>query len=96
MAAYSKMNFGMFGGTPQMVKLCFKNEMVGVIIDRFGKDMTIKNSDIEGFSETNVEVAVSDQFFGWLFGLGNAVRIAGPEDVVSRYKKELEQAMALY
>ncbi len=96
MAAYSKMNFGMFGGKPEMVKLSFKNEIVGVMLDRFGKDITIRSSEKEGWSETNVEVVVSNQFFGWIFGLGNVIRIAGPEDIVSRYKKELEEVMSLY
>ena len=39
MADYAKKSFGMFGGKEQKVKLLVKNELAGVMIDRFGKDI---------------------------------------------------------
>ncbi|SDA38505.1 Predicted DNA-binding transcriptional regulator YafY, contains an HTH and WYL domains [Butyrivibrio sp. INlla18] len=96
MAAYSKMNFGMFGGKETKVKLRFKGEMVGVLLDRFGKDISIRKSTTAGWSETNVDVAVSDQFFGWIFALGGSVVIAGPDEVKMRFKEELEKVKELY
>ncbi len=96
MAAYSKMNFGMFGGNETRVKISFKNEMVGVILDRFGKDISIRDTGDNGWSETNVEVAVSDQFFGWIFALGGDVKIKGPDEVVDRYKNELNSVLKMY
>ena len=96
MAAYSKMNFGMFGGKETKVKLRFKDEMVGVLLDRFGKDISIRKSTTAGWSETNVDVAVSDQFFGWIFALGGSVVIAGPDEVKMRFKEELEKVKELY
>ncbi len=95
LASYTKKNFGMFGGKESSVRLCFRNDMVGVIIDRFGKDITIRNSKKEGWSETNVDVALSDQFFGWIFGVGSGVIIAGPEEVADRYKQELNERLSL-
>jgi predicted DNA-binding transcriptional regulator YafY len=44
MAAYARMNFGMFGGESVMVKLQFQNDMVGVLLDRFGKGIPIKQT----------------------------------------------------
>ncbi|MCR4756174.1 MAG: WYL domain-containing protein [Butyrivibrio sp.] len=96
MAAYSKMNFGMFGGKETKVKLRFKDEMVGVLLDRFGKDISIRKSTTNGWSETNVDVAVSDQFFGWIFALGGSVVIAGSDEVKMRFKEELEKVKELY
>lgn len=96
MAAYSKMNFGMFGGKETKVKLRFKDEMVGVLLDRFGKDISIRKSANNGWSETNVDVAISDQFFGWIFALGGSVVIAGPDEVKMRFKEELEKVKELY
>ncbi len=46
------------------VNLHFQNEMVGVLLDRFGKDISIYRTDKEGWSETYVDVALSDQFLG--------------------------------
>ena len=62
---------------------------VGVFIDRFGKDITIRKIDDE-HSEINVNVNVSPQFFGWIFSLGKDVRVAGPSEVVEEMKKEAE------
>ena len=93
MAAYSRMSFGMFGGEEVLVKIMFSRDMVGVILDRFGKDITIIPAKESGWYETNVDVAVSAQFFGWIFSLGTNVRIAGPPDVVADYKKQLKKAV---
>ncbi len=89
MASYTERNFAMFGGKESGVKLHFKNELVGVMIDRFGKDIPVMPSNEEGWSDTLVNVAISDQFFGWLFALGIGVRILSPEDVRERYRDEL-------
>lgn len=90
LADYAKQNFYMHGGEKTKVKLGFKDEMVGVIIDRFGKDIMIHSGKEKGWSETNVDVAVSEQFFGWVFGLGTKVKILGPEKVVKSFKEELK------
>ena len=96
MAAYARMNFGMFGGERSKVKLRFKNEIVGVLLDRFGKDIVISPADQEGWSETNVEVAISDQFFGWLFSLGMMVRVVSPEEVTERFQEEIKALNSFY
>ena len=96
MAAYARMNFGMFGGEEVRVKLHFQNEMVGVLLDRFGKDISIYRTEKEGWSETYVDVALSDQFLGWIFSLGTKVKIVGPDDVVKRFKSELNAMKRLY
>ena len=96
LAEYSKMSFGMFAGEKAKVKLEFKDEMVGVMIDRFGKDIPIRTGSREGWSETSVDVAVSGQFFGWIFGLGEGVRIIAPNDVVDRYLDSLSAQSDLY
>jgi predicted DNA-binding transcriptional regulator YafY len=96
MAAYARMNFGMFGGESVMVKLQFQNDMVGVLLDRFGKGIPINPTDKEGWSETHVEVALSDQFLGWIFSLGTKVKILEPEEVVERYTRELVAMSQMY
>jgi len=95
-AKYSKMNFGMFGGENKKVKIAFSNDLVGVFIDWFGKDISIRPADKEGWSETIVEVAVSDQFFGWIFALGTKVRIVSPEEVKEKYTAEVTEILGAY
>lgn len=86
MAEYSKATFGMYHGEKTLVKIEFTNDMVGVLIDRFGKNITIMKEDEER-SSTHVNVNVSPQFFGWIFGLGEKVRVVGPSEVVEEMKK---------
>ena len=47
---YAKKVFGMFSGKEEIVKLECKNEMAGVIIDRFGKDTMFIPKDDEHFT----------------------------------------------
>ncbi|MBR5349170.1 MAG: WYL domain-containing protein [Lachnospiraceae bacterium] len=96
LAKYSKMSFGMFAGEPVRVKLAFKNELVGIFLDRFGRDITIRPSACEGWSETHVEVSMSDQFLGWIFALGTDVKIIGPEEAVEKFKVELLNLLKNY
>ena len=96
MASYAKLNFGMFGGEEIRVKLEFRNEIVGVLLDRFGREIQIQKSDREGWSVTNVDVALSDQFYGWIFSLGTKIRIIEPEEVSSRFADEMRLIGRLY
>ena len=96
LAKYAKMNFGMFGGDQRKVTLKFKNELVGVFIDRFGRDIRVVSTDQEGWSQITVDIAVSDQFLGWIFALGTGVKITGPEDVVERFRDEITAMKKMY
>ena len=95
LAEYSKKNFGMFSGDEEIVKLEVHNDLIGVIIDRFGKDIMVIPADDKHF-RINVKVAVSSQFFGWIFGLGGKVKILGPEEVVNKMKEEIKSIGELY
>ena len=64
-------------------------------IDKFGKLGYVKEVDKDHF-EVTVSVAVSPQFFGWVFGLGNYVTIVGPEDVKEKMKKMLDSVRKRY
>jgi len=95
LAAYAKKHFGMFDGEEQTVKLECKNHFAGVIIDRFGKDVSLRKVDDEHFS-VNVDVAVSGQFIGWLVALGDGVRVVGPDSVVERMRETVERTYEMY
>lgn len=71
----------MYDGTETAVKLKCRNSLVGVMIDRFGKNVPLIPLDDE-FFQVNVTVAVSQQFIGWLMAIGNGVTTdARPEEV---------------
>ena len=94
--AYAKMSFGMYGGEKVNVRIAFKNEKVGIFLDRFGKDIIIHKSKEKGWSEIHEDIAVSDQFLGWIFALGEDVKIVGPDEVVDEFKKKIDKMRKLY
>ena len=95
MAAYTKYTFNMFGGEIEHVTMVFQNRFVGTVMDRFGRDVLIMKEDDRHFRIT-VSVAVSNQFFGWIFGLGKGVRIVGPERVKEKMRAALAEISARY
>ena len=95
MAVYAKKMFGMFGGIEENVKLECSNNLVGVIIDRFGKESTIIPLDNEHFT-ISVAVKVSQQFFAWVIGLGAGAKIVAPENVVEQMRQEAIRLMEQY
>ena len=82
---FSEKHFSMFNGEMKKVTLCCDNNMANVIIDRFGTDVSMRRLDDDHFV-VHIMVAVSKQFFGWLFGLGSGVKIVEPAEVVQQYK----------
>ena len=95
MPRYTKSLFGMYGGEEMQVTLEAENGMVGILIDRFGKDIPIKPVD-ENHFRTNVIVAVSDQFLCWIMAFDEGVKIVGPEKVLERMKEKIKVLNNLY
>ena len=95
MPRYTKSLFGMYGGEEVQVTLEAENGMVGILIDRFGKDIPIMPVD-ENHFRTAVVVAVSDQFFGWIMALDEGVIIVGPEKVVKRMQEKIRLLNKVY
>ena len=95
MADYAKKSFGMFGGKEQKVKLLVANNLAGVIIDRFGKNVMMIPEDGDHFTVI-VDVHVSNQFLGWIFSLGKDVKIISPDEVVEQMKQEIDRLVCQY
>ena len=95
MSRYTNYTFSMFGGEPVSVTLRFQNPLMNTVIDRFGADVVTRKVDGYHF-EITVPVAVSDQFYGWVFGLGKKVRIIAPESVKEGMKKALADIAQRY
>jgi len=93
MAQYSKRVFSMYSGKEQSVRLQFDNSLIGVVIDKFGKDVVV-SAGTDNFT-INVNVMVSAQFFGWLAGLGCGAQIVSPQSVKERYAAHLKEILAI-
>ena len=95
MALYTSRVFGMYGGKDENVTIECRNDMAGVIIDRFGKDIIMIRSDDEHF-RVNVKVAVSPQFLGWITALGDGAKIIGPPSVLNAMNQEISRLIKQY
>lgn len=94
-AGYTKGVFSMFGGEEADVRLSVDNDLIGVIVDRFGMDVFISKESDTSFV-VSVKVMLSPQFYAWVFGLGDKVRILSPEKVVEEYKNKLSKSSSFY
>ena len=92
LASYSNQTFGMYGGEREMVTLQFPYHLIGVVLDRFGRDTDIRPMN-DGLFRVRVNVAVSGQFFGWLAGIGKEVRVISPESVAEKYRSWLKEIL---
>jgi len=94
-ARYTQRMFGMFGGNEETVRLRFKNDLIGVVLDRFGQGVMVRRDGDDHFV-VDVQVEVSPQFFGWLFGLGTSVTVVAPAEVAEQMRRRLLEAAGQY
>ena len=95
MAAYAKKMFNMFDGEEENVEILCTNNLAGVMIDRFGKDVRMCKVDEEHF-KVRAKVAASNHFVHWVMALGPGAQIVGPEHMVAEVKKEIRRLSDQY
>lgn len=91
----SRRTFGMFSGEERTVSLLCDASLTSVCIDRFGKEVALRTYD-ETHVLARADVEVSPQFFGWVSGFGNRMKIHAPEDVAASYQEYLEEILKEY
>ena len=96
MEHFRQRTFSMFAGERKKVSLIFKEEMVGILLDRFGKEISLFPGEEPGYAICHVDVAVSEMFFAWVFSLGGAVKIQGPKDVKEAYIHAMKKGLDEY
>lgn len=95
MAAYAKKMFGMFGGEEQMVEIICVNDLAGVMIDRFGKDVRMTKVDDAHFKVV-AKVAASSHFIHWVMALGAGAKVIGPAELVEEVRSEIKRLADQY
>ena len=86
---YVTQNFGMTGGDVRSVRIRLPERFCGIFVDRFGEGITF-NDVGDGMVETTVTIAVSWGFYGWLFGIDDAITVVGPKSVVDEIREFAE------
>ena len=93
---YAQCNFGMMINTKkQSVKLICEGSLLDTMIDRFGtKGVYFGWIDEEHFVCEPI-VEINHQFYGWVCGFGESIKIGSPE-IAERYAKYLSRIQAQY
>ena len=92
---YARKHFGMFSGRPCQLRLRFENRLAGVVVDRFGLEVSLVPDGDSHFTAA-VDLVVSPPLWGWLFGLGPGVEVLGPDWAAADFADRLERTAALY
>ena len=95
MGVYARKTFGMFTGDEVSVQMRFENDLVGVVLDRLGRDVMLIPDGEEHFT-VRTDIVVSPQFFAWVLGFGRKAKVLAPESVVSGLREHLESVTAMY
>ncbi len=83
-AEYAKSVFEMFDGETKTVELKCTNDLMDVIVDRFGEDVSTLELGSNCFKAI-VNISISPTFYGWVFGFCNKMSIIAPIDVKNEY-----------
>lgn len=74
---YAERAFGMFSGETVLATLLVHEDLMGALIDRFGKDVDAVPVG-DGWARARVRAVRTELFFGWVAQHGGKIRIEGP------------------
>lgn len=92
---FTKYTFSMHGGERVRVKMRFDNKLVSMVLDRFGHDTVLRKDGALHFI-VEQPIAISSQFFGWMFSLGEKAEILSPTSVKEQMMEQMKKTLAFY
>ena len=95
MSAYSGKMFGMFNGKTVKVGFECPEDKVGILIDRFGRDIKITKAG-KGKLKVYSEAVLSYQFFGWVASVGPQIKLVSSSEAVDKMRSFLEENLKNY
>jgi len=84
---YTPKMFHMFGGEQISLEVEFSNNLINVVIDRFGRDANIQVKNTDLFI-LKTQAIMSEGLVQWLMRFGHQVKAIHPEKLVQRMKEE--------
>ncbi len=88
---YFNRVFHMYGSEKiEHVAFAFKEDGIGILIDRFGYEFPVMPYK-DGYYKTIIAVATSPQFYGWLVGLDNKIRMIGAGRAFMGYREYIDK-----
>ncbi len=95
---YAKQTFGMFfGGNADRITIQFHNDLLDAMLERFPKDTNTVYTKVDDKHFTvKTFIVESENFYGWVCGLGEKAIIVDPPEVADRFKDYLHKIEAKY
>ena len=77
---YTEQVFKMYNGETELVTMEFAPDKLGVIYDKFGENIEVRHAD-KGWLKIKVTVQISPTFWGWIYQLGDQIKIVSPKGI---------------
>jgi len=78
--SYTEQVFKMYSGETEIVTMEFAPDKLGVIYDKFGENIEVRHAG-KGWLKIKVTVQISPTFWGWIYQLGDQIKIVSPEGI---------------
>jgi len=91
-AEYTRKVFEMYDGEESLVVLECTNDLMKVIIDRFGEAVNVQKCTASTFT-FRINICLSPTFYGWIFQFVGKVRIVAPLVVKSEYQNMVKRVL---
>ena len=92
---YVQSTFHMFAGSEEWIKIRFKNELINVMLDKFGKEVDIKKEDDDHFLLTT-KARDSEGLASWILNWGSQAKVISPPSLVEKIKNEIAKMQEVY
>jgi len=88
---FCKRVFEMYDGETVKVELECRNELMKVLVDKFGEDFYTEILNEDWFKAV-IDVDISPIFYGWLFQFTGRMKLTAPAEILNEYRKMLFNA----
>ena len=94
---YARQTFGMFiGGKANYITIRFHTDLLDAMLERFGRESRQYTRIDEEHFTIKTFIVESENFYGWVCGLGEKAVIIDPPEVAERFKDYLKKIEAQY
>ncbi len=95
-AEYVKPMFSMFDGKIEQITALFHISYLNVILDRFGNNVILRETEDKECFKAMFQAAVSPTFLSWIIGFGAGAFILSPQWVADEVKNLALEAAKMY
>lgn len=96
LSTYTQRTFSMFHGEKEHVILQADISLLDTIVERFGRRNVSYSKSTDNLFKVSIDIEVSDQFYGWICGLGTKIKILAPESIKKDFRGYLQKINKMY